>query len=138
MELGSIAAVSALVISVCGFLMQGWKWIQEVRDRSEVERDAATKAEVERDNIAVKSAEGTLLMMQQLLEVTKMSEGELRERVRELERENRDKERQLQELSYQSYLKDQELALQQKKIEELQTRLNELEARIAEQERKNG
>jgi chromosome segregation ATPase len=138
MELGSIAAVSALVISIGGFLMQGWKWIQEVRDRSEVERDAATKAEVERDNIAVKSAEGTLLMMQQLLEVTKMSEGELRERVRELERENRDKERQLQELSYQSYLKDQELALQQKKIEELQTRLNELEARIAEQERKNG
>ena len=98
MEPASLIAVGSLLLSIVLGAFQAIKYVQELKDRKELATNNATKAEAERDTIVVKGAEGALLMMQGMLEVAKLSEGELRIRVRELENENREKERRLAEL----------------------------------------
>lgn len=129
MDSATLVAFTGLGIAVLGAVIQFYRWIIEVKDRSKVLSESATKAEAERDSIAIKGAEGALLMMERMLEVARMSEGELRDRVRELEKESRDKDKQIQALTYENYLKDQRLA-------ELESKYKSLESRISEQERK--
>ena len=101
MEPTSIAAISAIIISALTFAIQGWRFVQELRERAQMSADEATKSGAERDSIAIKGAEGALLMMQGLLEVAKMSEGELRQRVRDLEEQSRAKDKRIHELEVQ-------------------------------------
>lgn len=86
-----ISLVSFGVATLIG-LSQLWKWVQETRDKRKLNREAKTKAEAERDSIAIKGAEGVLLMMQGMLDVSKVSESELRTEIRDLKATLRIKE----------------------------------------------
>lgn len=116
-------SLAALGISFILGGIQFIKSIQEIRSRATDASDAATKAEAERDRIAIQGAEGALMMMKGILEVTKLSEGELRIRVKELEADNREKDKLIRELQY--------------KNEQLERQLANLEKRVTEQERRN-
>lgn len=80
-----ISLLSFVVATALG-LTQLIKWTGEFRDRRKLLREATTKAEAERDSIAIKGAEGVLLMMQGMLDVAKTSEKDLRDENRELRR----------------------------------------------------
>lgn len=90
----SLSLMSLAVAAAVG-VTQLLRWIQELRDRRALKREASTKSQAERDSIMIKGAEGVLLMMQGMLETTQASEKGLREsnvelsrRIRELETQN--------------------------------------------------
>lgn len=98
MEPTTIAALGALLISSIGMIFQGWKFIQEIRERASRSKDDATKAGAERDSIVVKTSEGMILVMQGMLDVARMSEAELRVRIKEVEKENLENEKRIRDL----------------------------------------
>jgi hypothetical protein len=153
MEPTAIAALGALFISTLGMIFQSYKFIQELRERAKLSKEDATKAEAERDSIAVKNSEGTLLMMKGMLDVFKASDKELRTRVKELEDRERLKELRIRELEAavidrekQLHREREEYAEAQKLFEErmrevarqYEQKLQELQGRIEMLETKNG
>lgn len=151
MEPTTWIALGALVVSALGITFQSYKFIQDLRERARRSSEDATKAGAERDSIAVKTAEGTLLIMKGMLDVTKASESELRQRVTELEESDRQKDREIRELKETLEERDRALhrereeyaeaqvlfekrvrevaAEYEKKLQELQQRMEVLEAR---------
>lgn len=106
----SIAALGGLALGSVSGIIQFVKWIQELKERKALSDDKATKAEVEKDSLAIKNSENTLLMMQGMLEVAKLSEGELRVRVRDLEAEIRTDDKRIFELEHRVRDLEDELA----------------------------
>lgn len=106
----SIAAIGGLVTGSVAGMIQFVRWIQELRERKALSDDTAAKAGVEKDSIAIKNADQTLLMMKGMLELAKLSEGELRIRVRDLEAEGRASDKRVFELEHRVRDLEDELA----------------------------
>jgi len=121
----SLAAIGALIISAITIVFQAVKFVQELRERAARAADQATKSEAERDSVVVKSAEGTLLMMRGMLEMTRASESELKQdnrvlqsRVSDLEIEVKHLKSNNQELLEQLHREREERAKEQSAMED--------------------
>ena len=83
MEAGTLIALGAMVISVFGAV---FKYIDRRRQHSkELKENIKRYADVERDSIVVRGAEGALLLMEKTL---KTANEECEKRINELEEEN--------------------------------------------------
>lgn len=123
MKIEALVSVVALGISLVLAIVQVLKWKQELKDKHAAALDTATKAEAERDSIVIKGAEGALLMMQGMLDVAKMVEGELRSQIRELELESRKKDERIYQL-------EQENRSLVQRIEDLERRMTQQEGSV--------
>lgn len=112
MEVGTLIALGAMVISLFGAV---FKYIDRRRQNTkEHKNDVKRYADVERDSIVVRGAEGALLLMEKTL---KTSNEECEKRIDELEEENEALKCELTELR-------QEVASVQKEMKELIRRVD--------------
>lgn len=85
MTTSSFIAIVALAISFVGGVIQFVKWLQELRDRRQLAKETSIKSAAESQLSAIKASEGALLMMQEVLELTRAESRRKDERIRELE-----------------------------------------------------
>lgn len=117
-------ALGAFVLAFGKGLMDLYHWLRERRAHQAVDLRAATTAVVERDSIAIKGAEGALVLMDKMLKICTETEERLRVRVELLEQKND--------------LLEQKNAELERENEELQKQLREVTFRLERLEQSNG
>lgn len=93
-------ALGAFILAFAKGLMDFYHWLRERRAHRAVDLRVATSAIAERDSIAIKGAEGALIIMDKMLKVCTETEEKLRRRVEELETLNETLEKQLREVTF--------------------------------------
>lgn len=86
MEPATWISLGAMLIALGVLFINAWKAFRERRAEIHKEIESLTKAGAERDNIAVHSAEGALLLMEKMLNTATLSETRQREQAVMFER----------------------------------------------------
>jgi uncharacterized coiled-coil protein SlyX len=120
MEAGTIIALAAMLISL---FLGSLKYLDRRSAKKKEQLQIYTKssnADVERESIIVRGAEGALLLMEKTL---KTANDECEKRIRELEEENNEQRCQIKELK-------EVVATQGQQINSLTTEMKELTRRV--------
>jgi predicted RNase H-like nuclease (RuvC/YqgF family) len=124
MEVGTWIALGALIVSIAGAFLKFLDRLRQVNKQKEEDFKKKVNADVERDSIVVRGAEGALLLMEKTL---KTANEECEKRINEVEEENEALRCELTEVR--AELRETK-AESRKQIAELKTQIEELTRRV--------
>jgi chromosome segregation ATPase len=127
MEAGTLIALGAMVVSLFLAILKYLDRRKSAKQQLLEQTKKQLNADVERDSIIVRGAEGALLLMERTL---KTSNDECQKRINELEEENDSQGCEIKELRQENREHKAEIKSLRLELQELRTEMKELTRRV--------